>query len=98
MLRAESHQKAMGSLEQPADRLQERLERLRLTAQWQNRPQSRLTNAQVATRSATPNATTPAKSRPRSVRVATSPSRNPRSPPATVLTSLSWMPSYTGCG
>ncbi|TDV45342.1 MobF family relaxase [Actinophytocola oryzae] len=48
VLRAESHQKAMQTLEQRRERqIQERLERLRLEAQWQNRPHSRLTDTQL---------------------------------------------------
>jgi hypothetical protein len=51
VLRAESHQKAMQNLEQRRERQiqeqRERLERLRLEAQWQNRPHSRFTDTQV---------------------------------------------------
>lgn len=51
LLRAESHQNALHSLqrhrEQQTPQL-ERLERLRLTAQWQARPHSRLTDAELS--------------------------------------------------
>lgn len=51
VLRAESHQQAMQALEQRRERqIQDqraRLERLRLEAQWQNRPHSRLTDTQL---------------------------------------------------
>lgn len=51
VLRAESHQKAMQTLEQRRERqIQdqlERLERLRLTSRWQARPHSRLTDTDL---------------------------------------------------
>jgi hypothetical protein len=51
VLRAESHQKAMQNLEQRRERQiqeqRERLDRLRLTSQWQARPHSRLTDTEL---------------------------------------------------
>lgn len=51
VLRAESHQQAMQNLEQRRERQiqdqRERLERLRITTQWQTRPHSRLTDTEL---------------------------------------------------
>jgi conjugative relaxase-like TrwC/TraI family protein len=47
VLRAESHQRTLGSLERRIEQQRERLERLRLTTQWQTRPHSRLTDTEL---------------------------------------------------
>jgi hypothetical protein len=48
VLRGESHQRAKQGLERQAEQVRDRLKRLRLTAQWQARPHSRLTDAELA--------------------------------------------------
>jgi conjugative relaxase-like TrwC/TraI family protein len=48
LLRAESHQNALHSVQRHRERQTQQLERLRLTAQWQTRPHSRLTDAELS--------------------------------------------------
>ena len=92
----------MQSLEQRRERpdpgsRRERLERLRLTAQWQTRPHSRLTDTEL-TRAIRHAERQQAEHHAAADRPASnSPSGNPRWPPATVRASPSSTPSCIGC-